>query len=53
MLLSRVAIPDQRFKPLPIRLAKIDEYSIAHAPDSHAQAQMGIPIRTRLFRSIH
>ena len=39
MLLSRVAIPDQRLKPLPIRLAKIDEYSSAHAPDSHAQSK--------------
>ena len=53
MLLSRFAIRDQRLKPLPIRLAKIDDYSSAHAPDSHAQAQLGIPIGTHLFRSIH
>jgi len=53
MLLRRVAIRDQRLKPLPVRLAEGDGYVLAHAPDSHAPMSRGIPSRTHPCRSIH
>ena len=53
VLLGRVAVGDDGFKPLAIGVVEGDGYTVAHAPNSHAQPPMGIPIRTFSFRLIH
>ena len=53
MLLGRGSVPDDRFKPLTIRRTDGDGDSCAHDADSHTPTNMGIPIGTLPFRSIH
>ena len=53
MLLGRVPIGDDRFKPSVVRGRNIDGNSRAHDTDSHRGNQAGIPNRTLPFGSIH
>src|SRR5271157_1075017 len=53
VLLSGVAVPDERFEPAAIRNRYCDGYSGAHAEDSHAQQSAGIPKRTQPSDFIH
>jgi hypothetical protein len=53
VLLSSVAVPDERFGPAAIRNRYCDGYSGAHAQDSHAQQPAGIPNRTQPSDFIH
>jgi len=53
MLLGCIAILQQRRQAAPLRRSNRDGNPFAHAPDSHAQAQLGIPLRIQMSGSIH
>src|SRR5271166_1892947 len=53
VLLRAVAIPDDRLQASPIRRRDFDDYSLAHAPQSHNLRPGETLIRTLLSGAIH
>jgi hypothetical protein len=53
VLLRAAAVPDDRPQASPIRRRDFDDYSLAHAPQSHKRCLGKTPIRTLLLGGIH
>jgi len=53
MLLRRVLVRNDGFKPTPCASQNRDGYSYTHTSECHDEPIMGIPMRTLLFQLIH